>query len=99
MPKKPKFKPNITKVKLNPEQAVLACGCWDTMRAWEYFPYRKSGIMSPSVEDPGYGDYSTLQQYYACFQTFRSNTTYFAKYYSDNRKGWGWFLKNSAASS
>jgi len=28
MPKKPKFKPNITKVKLNPEQAVLACSCY-----------------------------------------------------------------------
>lgn len=29
MPKKPKFKPEITRVRLNPEQAVLACGCYD----------------------------------------------------------------------
>lgn len=28
MPKKPKFKPEITRVKLNPEQAVLACACY-----------------------------------------------------------------------
>ncbi len=29
MPKKPKFKPVITRVKLNPEQAVLTCSCYD----------------------------------------------------------------------
>ena len=28
MPRKPKFKPEITRVKLNPEQAVLSCGCY-----------------------------------------------------------------------
>ena len=27
MAKRPKFKPVITRVKLNPEQAVLACSC------------------------------------------------------------------------
>ncbi|MFH1245552.1 MAG: hypothetical protein V1662_03625 [Candidatus Omnitrophota bacterium] len=27
--KKKKFKPEITKVELNPEQAVLACSCYD----------------------------------------------------------------------
>ena len=25
---KPKFRPRITRVKLNPEQAVLSCSCW-----------------------------------------------------------------------
>lgn len=29
MNKKEKFKPEITKVELNPEQAVLACSCYD----------------------------------------------------------------------
>jgi len=29
MPKKPKFKPEITRVKLNPEQAVLYCECYN----------------------------------------------------------------------
>ena len=29
MPRKPKFKPEIIRVKLNPEQAVLTCDCWD----------------------------------------------------------------------
>lgn len=28
MPRKPKFKPVITRIKLNPEQAVLQCQCW-----------------------------------------------------------------------
>ena len=28
MGRKPKFRPEITRVKLNPEQAVLACSCW-----------------------------------------------------------------------
>lgn len=28
MSRKPKFKPVVTRVKLNPEQAVLACPCW-----------------------------------------------------------------------
>lgn len=27
---KPKFQPVITRVKLNPEQAVLQCSCYDT---------------------------------------------------------------------
>jgi hypothetical protein len=30
MPRKPKFRPVITRVKLNPEQAVLTCECYDT---------------------------------------------------------------------
>lgn len=28
MSKKLKFKPAVTRIKLNPEQAVLACNCW-----------------------------------------------------------------------
>jgi len=30
MAKKPKFNPEITRIKLNPEQAVLACSCYNT---------------------------------------------------------------------
>ncbi len=30
MERKPKFKPVITRVKLNPEQAVLQCSCYDS---------------------------------------------------------------------
>lgn len=30
MKKKPVFKPLVTRVRLNPEQAVLACSCYDT---------------------------------------------------------------------
>lgn len=29
MSRKPKFRPRITRIKLNPEQAVLVCDCWD----------------------------------------------------------------------
>ncbi len=29
---KPKFDPIITRIKLNPEQAVLACTCWSGRR-------------------------------------------------------------------
>jgi len=29
MPRKLKFRPRITRIKLNPEQAVLACNCYD----------------------------------------------------------------------
>jgi len=29
MPRKRKFRPRITKIKLNPEQAVLTCTCFD----------------------------------------------------------------------
>lgn len=32
--KKKKFKPVITRVKLNPEQAVLACSCFSTGYMW-----------------------------------------------------------------
>jgi len=32
MQKKPKFNPEIARVKLNPEQAVLNCSCYDAMQ-------------------------------------------------------------------
>ena len=28
MPRKPKFRPEITRIRLNPEQAVLTCECY-----------------------------------------------------------------------
>jgi hypothetical protein len=31
--KKPKFNPIVTRVKLNPEQAVLACSCYNVNRS------------------------------------------------------------------
>jgi len=34
MGRKPKFKPIITRVKLNPEQAVLSCDCWTQLTRW-----------------------------------------------------------------
>jgi hypothetical protein len=38
MPKNPKFKPEIMRVKLNPEQAVLSCACYDAgYRYQEYY--------------------------------------------------------------
>jgi len=32
MVKKPKFKPKITRINLNPEQAVLSCTCYDSQQ-------------------------------------------------------------------
>jgi len=34
MSRKPKFKPEIKRIKLNPEQAVLACQCFNTGGHW-----------------------------------------------------------------
>ncbi|NLO91281.1 MAG: hypothetical protein GX410_04730 [Elusimicrobia bacterium] len=36
---KPKFTPEITRIKLNPEQAVLACSCYTNRRAFEPYWY------------------------------------------------------------
>lgn len=36
MPRKPKFKPEITRVKLNPEQAILACRCYPSGIAYTH---------------------------------------------------------------
>ena len=33
MADRPKFRPMITRIKLNPEQAVLACACYSASRA------------------------------------------------------------------
>lgn len=30
MSRKPKFKPEVTRIKLNPEQAVLQCACYNS---------------------------------------------------------------------
>ncbi len=51
MPKKQKFNPKITRVKLNAEQAVLACFCFS------------QGMLNPS--DPGYC-YGGFLQYLQC---------------------------------
>ena len=47
MTRKPKFKPVITRVKLNPEQAVLTCNCYSGgMRMFQatYFGDTYSGV-------------------------------------------------------
>jgi hypothetical protein len=43
MPRKPKFKPVIRRVKLNPEQAVLQCDCYFGVRGTWIFSYRGVG--------------------------------------------------------
>jgi len=32
--RKPKFRPVISRIKLNPEQAVLSCGCYEFGMVW-----------------------------------------------------------------
>ncbi len=41
---KPKFNPIVTRVKLNPEQAVLACGCWNAARQSRAVPPNNRAI-------------------------------------------------------
>jgi hypothetical protein len=39
MSRKPKFRPEIRRIKLNPEQAVLVCDCWnDAARPFDLAP-------------------------------------------------------------
>jgi len=45
---KPKFKPEICRVKLNQEQAVLTCSCYDQGQQWVH-------DSSPSVKGVGVG--------------------------------------------
>lgn len=47
MPRKPKFRPEIRRIKLNPEQAVLQCNCWNTNHHWKSSNHRDFGSMSP----------------------------------------------------
>ncbi len=34
MAEKPKFKPEITRIRLNPEQALTICFCYNTGQSW-----------------------------------------------------------------
>jgi len=43
MKSKPKFRPKITRVKLNPEQAVLACSCYANLLQLSFFSYDSAG--------------------------------------------------------
>ncbi len=48
MSAKPKFNPVITRIRLNPEQAVLACSCYSRRRT--NYPYgRRSASVRSSV--------------------------------------------------
>lgn len=44
MQRKPKFTPVITRIKLNPEQAVLACSCYTRGRVWRRTGTRAAGV-------------------------------------------------------
>ncbi len=41
-PKKKKFRPVITRVKLNPEQAVLSCACYNQFNQVSSFTFNSS---------------------------------------------------------
>ena len=47
MPRKPKFNPQITRIKLNPEQAVLECGCYMADRLFD--PIGPANVESAAV--------------------------------------------------
>ena len=47
---KPKFNPIVTRVKLNPEQAVLACSCYNSNRAYSTTSRNnRAAICQPNV--------------------------------------------------
>ncbi len=48
--KKPEFKPVLTRVKLNPEQAVLQCSCYSMNRAGDIIA--KGGTLACSFVVP-----------------------------------------------
>ncbi|MFH0798814.1 MAG: hypothetical protein V2A66_01390 [Pseudomonadota bacterium] len=63
MPKKPKFRPVVTRVELNPEQAVLECNCMsDPVYGGQYWnessscwtPYEKFTAIGMCVEPVWY---------------------------------------------
>ena len=57
MPRKPKFRPEVTMIKLNPEQAVLTCQCFDN--GWYDSPV--------SVVSGGLGCKPSARERYSCF--------------------------------
>jgi hypothetical protein len=56
---KMKFMPVVTRIKLNPEQAVLVCSCWNSRRAVSNArgTRRRTGICGASART--YPTYST----------------------------------------
>ena len=48
MPRKPKFRPEIRRIILNPEQAVLSCSCYSTSRIFNNNAYHQT---EPAVGD------------------------------------------------
>lgn len=58
MQKKPKYKPEISRVKLSPEQAVLVCPCYDVM----FYSYTGSAYSgsNPKVVCSGAGKGKTV---------------------------------------
>lgn len=52
MPRKPKFRPEIRRIKLNPEQAVLACTCYQFGRR----VYDGAVVTRYFPQYPGVGD-------------------------------------------
>ncbi len=74
---KKKFEPVITRVKLNPEQAVLQCACytgqsWTTVAANKgASQYRPCGITSPKVGET----HVTCDAASGTASTYKQNTT------------------------
>jgi hypothetical protein len=49
MARRPKFRPEIRRIKLNPEQAVLTCPCYNTAHHWTSNVNRDFAHMSPAA--------------------------------------------------
>jgi len=58
MSRKPKFNPEITRVKLNPEQAVLACTCYTGFLAGTRAQPQKTVCTNPGTRDTAPSDWA-----------------------------------------
>ena len=57
MARKPKFKPEIRRIKLNPEQAVLTCNCYSRAMWWRFAGHHSGagkayGVCELNVSSP-----------------------------------------------
>ena len=59
MSRKPKFNPEITRVKLNPEQAVLVCDCYNQDRKAGAGADKPYCVYGPKGTGSGLSDHGT----------------------------------------
>lgn len=79
MSKKPKLKPEITRVELNPEQAVLACTCyytgWQYVQSARHYEGTRGTVCNSSARSPIYSNIDLCTDATGQANGFRSAST------------------------